>query len=166
VFIVAHVLVQYAEWDYRWDVVVHSLLALLLACIDLLGYKIKQDLGKLRCCSVYSGRFHLAKLCCCCRAVGVISPQSMHMKNLLLGLTDDHPRRTSVGRITLESGSGAPCIEEGRDDEESSSLRHSLSLSDSLYARRSVGASGADHHTTLSASPAGGYSPPKSHSGV
>lgn len=45
-FIVAHVLVQYAGWDYRYDIVAHALLALLLACIDLLGYKIKQELGE------------------------------------------------------------------------------------------------------------------------
>jgi len=40
------VLVQYAGWDYRYDIVAHALLALLLACIDLLGYKIKQELGE------------------------------------------------------------------------------------------------------------------------
>jgi len=89
------------------------------------------------------------------------------MKNLLLGLTRSHEDLGDANADVVELGSGVEPIlaSEGEITDAlatangPSSLKHSLSMSDSLYARRSFGGDN-DHHATLSIVPPASYVPP------
>ena len=130
-FVGAHIIVQFSNFSYRYDIIVHALLALLLALIDLLANKVKGDLG-------------------------LISPQSLHMQTLLSNILgsgqSNYP--THVGEqeeddVIGNTNQNAPADQndfrqslEGLlprtsfSDMTSSTLNHPLSNCDSLYYRR------------------------------
>ena len=140
-FVGAHIVVQFSSFSYRSDIIVHAVLALLLALIDLLANRVKEDLG-------------------------LVSPQSLHMQALLSSILSGHNSTpTNVGVEGEDDGSVYSPLDNNNGtmrqslegllprtsftDMTASTLNHPLSNCDSLYYRRNpTGMSSRNSFTT------------------
>lgn len=136
VFLVAHILVQYSALDYTYDIVIHALLALALALLDLLAMRIKQDMGwhseqSMNLQKILDHQRH--------SLLGApLLPTAMMPRVSSSASLDPSTKDSIAGEQPMSRTNSLPVVAEGGSTAAAStlSMRHGLSLSDSLYVRR------------------------------